>query len=189
MCTIGHQRVFSLTRWFWQIPTEFHLLRSTWDTERRHAYFRLQGFHRLWRRFPATSTSIMFCNSLIAIRIDQSVPQHRQHKGRILYMLFGLGCSRFARHYSGNHFCFLFLGVLRCFSSPRWPCIPMDSVCNVPALPGTGCPIRRSPGLRLFPSFRGLSQVTTSFIAFWCQGIHHMLLVTSPILFYSHTVW
>ena len=29
----------------------------------------------------------------------------------------GLGCSLFAHHYSGNHFCFLFLQVLRCFSS------------------------------------------------------------------------
>ncbi len=29
-----------------------------------------------------------------------------------------MGCSRFARRYSGNRGCFLFLGVLRCFSSP-----------------------------------------------------------------------
>ena len=30
----------------------------------------------------------------------------------------GLGLFLFARHYSGNHCCFLFLRVLRCFSSP-----------------------------------------------------------------------
>lgn len=30
----------------------------------------------------------------------------------------GLGYSPFARHYLGNHYCFLFLWVLRCFSSP-----------------------------------------------------------------------
>ena len=30
----------------------------------------------------------------------------------------GLGCSHFARRYSGNRFCFLFLWLLRCFSSP-----------------------------------------------------------------------
>lgn len=29
-----------------------------------------------------------------------------------------MGCSPFARRYSGNHSCFLFLRVLRCFSSP-----------------------------------------------------------------------
>ena len=31
----------------------------------------------------------------------------------------GLGSSAFARHYLRNHFCFLLLRVLRCFSSPR----------------------------------------------------------------------
>src|SRR5574344_2990829 len=31
----------------------------------------------------------------------------------------GLGYSAFARHYLRNHNCFLFLRVLRCFSSPR----------------------------------------------------------------------
>ena len=30
---------------------------------------------------------------------------------------FGLGSYLFARHYSGNHCCFLFLRLLRCFSS------------------------------------------------------------------------
>ena len=30
----------------------------------------------------------------------------------------GLGCFAFARHYLRNHYCFLFLRVLRCFSSP-----------------------------------------------------------------------
>ena len=33
----------------------------------------------------------------------------------------GLGSSPFDRHYSGNRSFFLFLGVLRCFSSPRSP--------------------------------------------------------------------
>ena len=33
----------------------------------------------------------------------------------------GLGSSAFARHYSRNHCYFLFLRVLRCFSSPRSP--------------------------------------------------------------------
>ena len=35
--------------------------------------------------------------------------------------LCGLGFSPFARRYSGNHCCFLFLRVLRCFSSPGLP--------------------------------------------------------------------
>ena len=32
----------------------------------------------------------------------------------------GLGYSPFARHYLGNHYCFLFLRLLRCFSSAGW---------------------------------------------------------------------
>ena len=34
---------------------------------------------------------------------------------------YGLGQFRFARRYSGNHFCFLLLRLLRCFSSARSP--------------------------------------------------------------------
>ena len=37
----------------------------------------------------------------------------------------GLGSSPFARHYWGNHCCFLFLEVLRCFSSLRSPPRPV----------------------------------------------------------------
>ena len=45
----------------------------------------------------------------------------------------GLGCSAFARHYLRNHFCFLLLWVLRCFSSPRSPSLRNDrpSTCRV----------------------------------------------------------
>ena len=52
----------------------------------------------------------------------------------------GLGYSPFDRHYLGNHFCFLFLRVLRCFSSPGSPpdCSGYD-VFNI-----MGCPIRKS---------------------------------------------
>jgi hypothetical protein len=49
---------------------------------------------------------------------------------------------------------------------------------NVPTLLGTGFPIRKSPGQSLLAATRGLSQLTTSFIAFLCQGIHHVPLVT-----------
>ena len=41
-----------------------------------------------------------------------------------------------------------------------------------------GFPIRKSPGHSLFAAIRGLSQLTTSFIAYSCQGIHRVLLVT-----------
>ena len=40
--------------------------------------------------------------------------------------IHGLGYSAFARHYLRNHFCFLLLWVLRCFSSPRSPSLRND---------------------------------------------------------------
>ena len=40
---------------------------------------------------------------------------------------FGLGSSAFARRYLRNHFCFLFLRLLRCFSSPGSLRMTMDS--------------------------------------------------------------
>jgi hypothetical protein len=63
---------------------------------------------------------------------------------------FSLGSSHFARRYFENRGCFLFLRVLRCFSSPRSPLLPMYSVIDIPELPGMGFPIQKSPGQCLF---------------------------------------
>ena len=48
-----------------------------------------------------------------------------------------------------------------------------------PGFARRGCPIRRSTG-SLLPANRGLSQVATSFIASWCQGIHRIPLIAWP---------
>ena len=90
----------------------------------------------------------------------------------------GFGSSRFARRYSGNRVFFLFLGVLRWFSSPRWLPNPyFIQERDDRALPLPGFPIRTSPGHSLFAAFRGLSQLTTSFIAYRRQGIPRAPLV------------
>src|SRR6476660_5974139 len=71
-----------------------------------------------------------------------------------------LGSSLFARHYWGNHCYFLFLRVLRCFSSPRW-LLFRDSVPSVQQVVPFG-------NLRIYRSCaapRSLSQLTTSFFA------------------------
>ena len=45
------------------------------------------------------------------------------------------------------------------------------------ALPVPGSPIRTSPGQSPLTAYRGLSQLATSFIASWCQGIHRTPLL------------
>ena len=93
----------------------------------------------------------------------QSVPQS--------HYSFGLGYSDFARHYSRNHCCFLFLRVLRCFSSPGSPCIPIYSVCNNMILLMLSSLIRKSADQWIFAPPRSFSQLVTSFFGAMYQGI------------------
>ena len=51
------------------------------------------------------------------------------------YHIHGLGSSAFARHYLRNHCYFLFLWVLRCFSSPRSPTRSRVSRSSLDGLP------------------------------------------------------
>ena len=68
---------------------------------------------------------------------------------------------------------FLFLRVLRCFTSPGWRRSPMDSDSVSGAWPPLGFPIRKSPDQSVFAAPRSLSQLAASFIARRCQGIRH----------------
>ena len=88
----------------------------------------------------------------------------------------GLGSSAFARHYSRNHYCFLFLCLLRCFSSAG---SPPNLGCQAFSL--TGCPIRKSGYQHLFAVTPGLSQLVTSFFASRSLGIPRAPLVTLRI--------
>ena len=83
----------------------------------------------------------------------------------------GLGSSDFARHYSRNRFYFLFLRVLRCFSSPGSPPISMCSIWDNATLLALSSLIRISADLRMFAPPRSFSQLTASFFGAICQGI------------------
>jgi hypothetical protein len=73
--------------------------------------------------------------------------------------VIGLGSSPFARHYSGNHNCFLFLRVLRCFSSPRLPSRRSDGSSNHRVAPFRH--IRISPCQRVPVPFRRLPRLSS----------------------------
>ena len=82
------------------------------------------------------------------------------------------------------------LGESRLFSLPpgtemfQFPGFALQGLCIQPwsdrTLLRPGFPIRKSPDLGSFAPPRGLSQLTTSFIAFRCQGIHHTPLLAWP---------
>ena len=89
--------------------------------------------------------------------------------------IHGLGSIPFARHYLGYRSFFLFLQVLRCFSSLRLPHLYRWSH----AFNMGGCPIRISPDLVSFANPRSFSQLSTSFFALRSLGILHSPFVTS----------
>ena len=152
-CTIGHPFVFSLGGWSPQIRTGFHVSRPTQDTARR-----IEGSYR-----PVTCCGGAFHPA--------SVPRLRAKRRPTTPDRSGLGSSHFARHYSGNHVCFLFLWLLRCFSSPGW--LPLAYVFSqgISRSPWKGFPIR-SPGSQWICAPRtGFSQLVASFFADGCLGI------------------
>ena len=80
----------------------------------------------------------------------------------------GLGSFPFARRYSGNRCFFLFLRLLRCFSSAGSLHIPMDSVYDDWGLPSRVSPFgyRRLTGYLLLPAaFRSLSRPSSALSA------------------------
>ena len=109
---------------------------------------------------PFQACSIIVCQCSVAVL---------QPRGRLDG--HGLGSSAFARRYLRNHCCFLFLRVLRCFSSPGWPL----TRCHTFRVAGS--PIRTPADLRLFAPPRGFSQLVTSFVASESQGIPRTLLL------------
>src|SRR5271170_2918373 len=79
--------------------------------------------------------------------------------------IYGLGYSDFARHYFRNRGFFLFLQVLRWFTSlsSLIPAYVFSRMYDGFAV--VGFPIRKSPDQRLCAASRSLSQLATSFIA------------------------
>ena len=91
--------------------------------------------------------------------------------------VYGLGSSHFDRHYFGNRYFFLFLQVLRCFSSLRVPDLTSYIVFNY-----VGSPIRISPDQFLFANPRSFSQLTTSFFTSGSLGIPRSLFFSFSYL-------
>ena len=67
-----------------------------------------------------------------------------------------MGCSLFARRYWGNRDCFLFLGVLRWFTSPRYPHTPYGFRSGFPDITPGWLPHSEIPGSKLACSSPGL---------------------------------
>ena len=122
---------------------------------------RLQNF--VYRSFTFFASPFQMNSTIPPTTRSRSLPQKDY--------LSGLGWSDFARHYSRNHYCFLFLRVLRCFSSPGSPHTPIYSVYDNTMLLVLSSLIRISAGHWIFAPNRSFSQLVTSFFGAMYQGI------------------
>ena len=80
---------------------------------------------------------------------------------------------------------FLFLWVIRCFSSPRSPRITIDSLYDTVILLTVSSLIRISTDLCLFATPRSFSQLVTSFFGAMYQGI--LLYALCSLIFFNYT--
>ena len=139
--TIGHRSVFSLGRRSSQIQPGFLVSRPT---QVRH--------HASTSDLSPTGLSPPTAELPSSIRLDRTrkrqdpklptAPPYYPDKATASALhLTGLGSSPFARRYSGNRYCFLFLQVLRCFSSPGSPLAISEATGFTPArFPHSGTP-------------------------------------------------
>ena len=71
------------------------------------------------------------------------------------------------------------------FQFPTFPLHDYVFIMQSMVLHHSGFPIRKSTDRCLFTAPRGLSQLVTSFVGSWCQGIHLMLFFAWTSLFFS----
>ena len=145
-------------------PASHRVTRVRW-----YSGYTLHLQHFVYRAFTFSGSSFQTTSTMHPIRSECPQPQKQAP---------GLGSSHFARRYFGNRGFFLFLRVLRCFSSPRCPRTAMDSLHDNCTLLQLRSRIRISMGLRMFAPHHGFSQLATSFFGSYCQGIHLMLFLT-----------
>jgi hypothetical protein len=148
-------------RWSAQIHTAFHVCRITQEHPRVSLDFGYGGI-------TLCAGTFQFLH--LSIEIPRRGPTTPGTSPR-----FGL--FRFRSPLLTESILFLFLRLLRCFTSPGIACFFLPSHCKAPCgtrralekddgqLRPSGYPIRKSPDQSVFAAPRSLSQLITSFIA------------------------
>ena len=125
--------------------------------------FWLRAFHPLWRSFPEASPNLCTTTSG-SYNPDRQVDRFSLFRFRSPLLTESLSIS--------------FPPVTEMFHFAGCRDVPaMDSQELEQVLSRSGYRIRKSTGQSVFAAVRSLSQLTTSFIAYWHQGIHDALFV------------
>ena len=162
LCSIGHWVVFSLAGWSPRLPTGFLVSRGTLDPA-AHARRRLRGSHPLRPAFPGP-----FHGGPHAPCAVLNPGARVRRFGLLRFRSPLLPESMFS--FKKTLF-FLFLRLLRCFSSPGSPRAPMDSARGGGGAPPPGSPIRTPMDHCPCAAPHGFSQLAASFVGSQCLGI------------------
>ena len=174
---IGHQGVFRLTRWSWQIHTRFHEPRATREhNQRRHPRFA----YRTITDYGHPSQSVQLRKRFITPHPDggpgqpcPTTPHTQTPAGEQSRTWFSLIPFRSP-----------LLRESHLFSLPtgtemfHFPALPSPTLyIQAEMTPHNGCRVTPFGNPRInarLPTPRGISQAPTSFIGSWYQGIHRM---------------
>ncbi len=116
------------------------------NTSKSHRSFRYGTITRYGQPFQTVPLPQWFITLRRPGRDGQMVPQPPQRNARRLSHAAGLASSAFAHHYSRNRNCFLFLRVLRCFTSPRYHPLPYAFRQGRRPMTSAGFPHSETPG-------------------------------------------
>jgi hypothetical protein len=156
--TIGRQLVFSLTPWSAWIHAKLHLHRVTQGLPRRA---------RIFDYGPLTLYGAIFHSLHLIVALPHRGPTTPTAS-------CGFGLFRFRSPLLTESHSLSFPPVTEMFHFTGFRSRrAMYSHASNRVLP----PIRRCTGQSVFAAIRALSQLITSFIAYWHQGIHHVLFV------------
>jgi hypothetical protein len=119
------------------------LLGNTLGSRAAAAYGAVTRYGGIFQNLPLATR---FVTSRRPGRDGQTVPRPPVRNACRLSHARGLASSPFAHHYSGNRGCFLFLRVLRCFTSPRYHQPPYAFRRRRPSITTARFPHSETPG-------------------------------------------
>ena len=126
---------------------------------------RIRGYYSLWRKLSSSSSA--------QVRLTYRSPQPRMTE------VFRFGLFRFRSPLLTESRLISLPGAGLMFQfTPSSGITLWIHVMSHENLPHAGFPIRKSVDQCIFAAPHGLSQLVTSFVGDWCQGIHPALLVT-----------
>ena len=179
MFTIGHQGVFRLSGWSRQIHTGFLGPRATWDYTIESLIFRLQGCYLLCRIFPDPSSIAVISYCLPARQHGLKGPTTPELQRLAAITQYRFSLFRFRSPLLSESLLFSLPVGTEMFHFPTFPPTALYIQAEVTGHDSSRVSPFGHPWITARLSApQGFSQTPTSFIGFWCQGIHRVLLLT-----------